>query len=321
MNQAAASTKTLRAAVIGAGVFGRFHAAKYKAMPGVELMGIVDRSADAARAAAKDFGCEPFVDTYALTGEVDIVTVATPAVGHAAAVVRLLEEGAHAYVEKPIAANLADADRVVQAAAAGNRVLQVGHQERFVFNYMGLLNRTSRPRRIECHRAGPWSGRGTDVNVALDLMVHDIDLVHQIAPGEAVVTSATTRSRADSYGDEVSAELAMAAGCRVHLFASRIADARRRFMRLDYADGHIVIDFIARTIENTTPEPLTSIFGEQTGVMADPLGYAVGDFVRCVRTGDTPVVTGEDGRRALATTLAVLEAADSPATVDEALAA
>ena len=320
MTRAANSTSPLRAAVIGAGVFGRFHAAKYKALEGVELVGIVDRSSDAAKAAAKDLGCEPFVDTYGLLGQVDMVTVATPAIGHASAVVKLLEDGADAYVEKPIAATLADADRIIAAARNNSRVLQVGHQERFVFAHMGLIGRATRPLRIECHRAGPWSGRGTDVNVALDLMVHDIDLVHQIARGEGVVVSATTRSRPDSYGDEVACELAME-GCTVSLFASRIAEARKRFMRIVYPDGEVFIDFVARTIENSTPEPLTSIFASDGGVASDPLGYAVGDFVRCVRERATPLITGEDGRRALATTLNILHAAGSPATRDEALAA
>ncbi len=321
MTRAANSAAPLRAAVIGAGVFGRFHAAKYKALEGVELVGIVDKSSEAAMATAKELGCEPYVDVYGLLGQVDLVTVATPAVGHAAAVVRLLEEGANAYVEKPIAATLADADRIIAAAGGNDRVLQVGHQERFVFAHMGIIGRKVAPTRIECHRAGPWSGRGTDVNVALDLMVHDIDLVHQIAPGEGVVVAATTRARPDSYGDEVSAELAMQNGCRVHLFASRIAEARKRFMRLVYPDGEIFIDFVARTIENSTSETLSSIFASDGGVASDPLGYAVGDFVRCVREGATPLVTGEDGRRALATTLNILDAAGSPATRDEALAA
>ncbi|MFT3809114.1 MAG: Gfo/Idh/MocA family oxidoreductase [Micropepsaceae bacterium] len=321
MTRAANSTAPLRAAVIGAGVFGRFHAAKYKALEGVELVGIVDRSSDAARAAANDLGCEPFVDTYGLLGQVDMVTVATPAIGHAAAVVKLLEDGADAYVEKPLAATLPDADRIIAAARGSASVLQVGHQERFVFAHMGILGRTVAPLAIECHRAGPWSGRGTDVNVALDLMVHDIDLVHQIAKGEGVVISATTRARPDSYGDEVACELAME-GCKVSLFASRIAEARKRFMRIVYPDGEIFIDFIARTIENTTPDQLNSIFDAANGgVAADPLGYAVGDFVRCVRERATPLITGEDGRRALATTLNILDAAGSPATRDEALAA
>jgi len=322
MNRAANSTAPLRAAVIGAGVFGRFHAAKYKALEGVELVGIVDRSSDAAMAAARDLGCEPFVDIYGLLGQIDMVTVATPAVGHASAVVKLLEDGVDAYVEKPIAATLGDADRIIAAARNHNRVLQIGHQERFVFAFMGLIGRQVAPLRIECHRAGPWSGRGTDVNVALDLMVHDIDLVHQIAPGEGVVVSASTRARPDSYGDEVSAEIAMPNGCRVNLFASRIAEARKRFMRIVYPDGEVFVDFIARTIENSTSDPLNSIFDSANGgVAADPLGYAVGDFVRCVRERATPVITGEDGRRALATTLNILAAAGSPATRDEALAA
>ena len=114
----------------------------------------------------------------------------------------------------------------------------------------------------------------------------------------------------------------MSGGCRVSLFASRIAEVRRRYMRIEYPDGVVFIDFIARTIENSTPEPLTTIFGDGAGgVAADPLGYAVGDFVRCVRHHAPPLITGRDGRRALATTLSILEAADSPATRDEALAA
>ena len=312
----------LRAAVIGAGVFGRFHAAKYKAMDGVELVGILDQSSEAAAAAAEDLGCEAFVDTTALIGNLDLVTVATPAVSHASAVVRLLDGGAHAYVEKPIASNLEDADRIIESAERNNRVVQVGHQERFVFTHMGILGRAVSPRRISCHRAGAWNGRGLDVNVALDLMVHDIDLVHQISSGEARVTSATARDREGSYGDEISAQLSMGDGCQVDLFASRIAEGRRRFMRIEYDDGVIFIDFIARTIENSTPERLATIFGDAaTGVAADPLGYAVSDFVRCARAGATPLITARDGRRALATTLSILAAANSPATREEAFAA
>jgi predicted dehydrogenase len=322
MTQNATNQKRLRAAVIGAGVFGRFHAAKYKAMDGVDLVGIVDQSATAAAAAANDLGCEPYVDTYGLLGQIDLVTVATPAVSHAAAVVGLLENGAHAYVEKPIAANLPDADRILDAAQRNCRVIQVGHQERFVFTQMGILARQVRPLRISCHRAGSWNGRGLDVNVALDLMVHDIDLVRQISVGEPAVISAEARNRDGSFGDEIAAHLSMPDGCQIDLFASRIAEGRRRFMRLEYEDGVIFIDFIGRTIDNSTPEELSTIFGDSPiGVAADPLGFAVGDFVRCVRTGSTPLVTGQDGRRALDTTLAILAAANSPATREEAIAA
>ncbi len=322
MKTSANPDRVLRAAVIGAGVFGRFHAAKYKAQPGVELVGIVDRSQQAAAAAAREFGCKPYVDTYGLYGEIDMVTVATPAVGHAAAVVRLLEEGVHAYVEKPVAVTLNDADRILAAAAINGSILQIGHQERFVFREMGLLNRKAVPLHIECHRAGPWSGRGTDVNVALDLMVHDVDLVHQIAGGKADVVKASARARPGSFGDEVSAELCMENGCTVSLFASRIADERRRFMKLVYPDGEIFIDFVNRTFENTTAEPLNLDFGAQSGIVAsDPLGYAVGDFVRCVRTGATPLVSGADGRLALSTVLSVLTAANSPAAYNEIMAA
>ncbi len=314
----------LRAAVVGAGFFGKLHARKLAATPGVKLVAIADRSTAHARAAAAEFGCQAMADAYALIGEADIVTVATPAIAHAGTAAMLIEAGFHAYVEKPVAVTLADADRLVAIAEGHERVVQVGHQERFVFAAMGLLGRDVAPTRVVCHRAGPWTGRGTDVNVALDLMTHDVDLLHRIATAEIAGIEAETRSRPGSYGDEVSARIAFADGCEAELFASRIADARRRFMRVTYPDGEIEIDFIARTVRNTTPAVLTPLFDPPPGqpdIGADPLGYAVADFVRCVREGTTPLVTARDGRQTLATTLAILEAAGSPATRDEALAA
>lgn len=314
----------LRAAVIGAGFFGKLHARKLAALPGVRLVAIADHTIGHARDAAAELGVRATADAFELAGEADIVTVATPAVAHAAGAAAMLEAGAAVYVEKPIASTLADADRIVALAEARGLTLQCGHQERFVFRAMGMLDRAIKPLSIECHRAGPWTGRALDVSVALDLMIHDIDLVHQIAPGAITGVEASARARNGSYGDEVTAALTVDGGTRISLFASRIAPERKRFMHVVYPDGEVRIDFLARTMTNTTPEPFVSLFddgGAAARVATDPLGFAVADFVACVREGRAPLVTGRDARKALATTLAILTAANSPATRDEAYAA
>lgn len=310
---------------MGAGVFGRFHAQKYARLPGVALVAVADPDTAAVSRVAAELGTEAYGDHRHLFGRVDCVSIASPADTHAAIAEEFLRAGIDVYVEKPIATALAEADRLIASAAECGRVLQSGHQERFVFAASGLLARNERPLRIECHRAGPFSGRGTDVSVALDLMTHDLDLVHVLSPAPVVAVAAKVRDLAGSFSDEVSADLTLADGCEVSLFASRMADARRRFMRVTYADGAIEIDFIARTLANSTRSIVAPAFfgsrGEAPGIADDPLGFAIARFVEAVRGGPAPLVTPADARRALETALLILNAAGSPVTRAEALAA
>jgi predicted dehydrogenase len=293
----------LRAAVIGGGVFGRFHATKYKALEGVTLVAVADPCADTRRQAVTKFGVRAVPDWHDLLGKVDVVSVCSPAVTHGPIVRAFLTAGAHVLVEKPIATDLDEAENLIALARSRGLVLTVGHQERFVFQHSGLLDHEAVPISVECVRAGPWTGRGTDVSVVLDLMIHDLDLVHQLIPGALADVSAWGRPLHSPLKDEVWATLEFENGCRAGLFASRIAKERRRSLKAVYSDGVIEIDFLTREVKNTTHRPLNA------PEMEDPLGASIASFVHSARTGSMALVRPEEARRALETALLIEESA------------
>ena len=174
--------------MIGAGAFGRHHATKYRALAdagqNVELFAIADPSADVRRAAPA--GVLAVADWRELLGKVDLVSICSPAVTHAEIVRAFLNAGAHVLVEKPIATTIDEANDLVTLAAKTGLVLTVGHQERFVFARTGLLDQAETPLEIQCWRRGPWTGRGDDVSAVLDLMIHDLDLVHTLVDSPAL---------------------------------------------------------------------------------------------------------------------------------------
>jgi predicted dehydrogenase len=301
----------LRAGVVGIGAFGRHHAAKYAAMDGVELVGVADPCIKARRAATATHDVRVFCDWRELLGAVDVVSVCSPAITHAAIVRAFLKAGSHVLVEKPIATRLAEADELVALAESTGRVLTVGHQERFVFARTGMLDYDDAPLSMECWRMGGWTGRGSDVSVVLDLMIHDLDLVHRLQPGEICDVEAAGRSARSRYTDEVIASLSFDDGAQVRLTASRVSSLRRRGMRAVYADGVIEIDFIARTVRNTTRRRVNPL------VLEDPLGEAVAAFVSAARRNEEAFVRPEEARRALATAL-MIEEACVPMTVPRA---
>ena len=299
----------LKAAVIGAGAFGRHHASKYRHIDGVELVAIADPSPEVRKASLANHGVPAVADWRELLGVVDLVSVCTPAVTHAEIVRAFLNAGSHVLVEKPIATSLEEADALIALAADTNLTLTVGHQERFVFAGTGLLEHKAVPLDVSCWRMGPWSGRGADVSVVLDLMIHDLDLVHQLVPSPVVSVAARSRALHSVLADEVAASVTFANGAVAHLETSRISDARRRGMRAEYEDGVIEIDFVSRKILNTTPRPLKAL---ETG---DPLGMSVSSFVASVRDGATTLVRPEEARRALSTALMIDDAADRSAGI------
>jgi len=289
--------------VVGGGVFGRHHAAKYMRLPGVTLSAIADPSPEARRQNAMTLRAPVFADWHDLLGQVDIVSVCTPASTHAEIVRAFLSAGTHVLVEKPIATELDEADELVRLAAEIRLVLTVGHQERYVFAQSGLLDHDDAPEFVECVRAGPWTGRGADVGVVLDLMIHDLDLVHRLVPGAVTDVNANSRSVHGRLPDEVSAQLTFEGGQRVDLFASRVAEARKRSMRLVYADGAIEIDFLTRTVRNSTSRVIRPL------ALHDPLGESVAAFVTAVQAGGTALVRPEEARHALETALMIEDAA------------
>ncbi len=317
MAQTGTNERILRAGVVGAGFFGKLHARKYASLQNVSLTAVVDADDAAAQALASELGAKVTNSIAGMAADIDIVSITTPAVAHFELTKQALEAGLDVYVEKPIALTATDADELIKIAEAEECALQVGHQERFVFQDFGLLGRRRTPRRIECRRAGPFTGRAMDVSVVLDLMIHDLDLVHQVAPAPVETIAAASKQVHGQYEDEVDAHLRLTDGCEVRLVASRMADKRERYMRLEYDDGAIEIDFINRTLTNTTEAELHANFtgdGTLPAIADDPLGYAIGSFIAAIRAGDEPVVSGADARRALSSALKIIEACHAPQT-------
>lgn len=295
----------IAAGVAGAGVFGGHHAAKYAALPGVRLAAVFDADPGRAAEIAARFGAKSFDDYREFLDAVDVVTVATPAGSHYAIAREALESGRHVLVEKPIALSLAHADRLIDAARAGGLVLQVGHQERFVFEAFGLLDGRRPPRRATCVRRNPMTGRGEDVSVVFDLMIHDIDLMRRLGFASPVAVEAFGADH------EIDARIVFADGTEATFEASRLAPARERRMTLAYEDGTIEIDFVNRTIANSTPRATEATFDSDPNSFAlkDPLGFGVARFLDAVRNGAAPAVSGDEGRDALEWALLVEAAA------------
>jgi predicted dehydrogenase len=298
----------LRAGVVGAGVFGGFHAGKYAELDGVRLVGVFDPDGARAAALAQKHGVRAFGDLAILIEAVDVLTVASPAIAHAEATLAALKAGRPVYVEKPLAVDLTDADKIAAEAARRNLVVAVGHQERVVFEAMGLLDIPEAPLRLEAVRHGPPSERSLDVSVVLDLMIHDLDLALALTPAEPLAVEAEGEGQAGRL-DRVRAEVDFDDGFSCIFDASRIAEARRRTMKLVYSSGEVEIDFVARTFRNTTPFALDEGFAE-TPAGKDSLRASVEGFLAAVRgRAPRPVVTLGEAARALDLALAVEQAA------------
>ena len=289
----------LRIGVVGVGHIGSYHARLYAEIPSAEFAAVYDVDFDRAHALADAHGAATHDDFDAFLAAVDIATIATPARAHGELALRSLAAGKHTLVEKPIAVTLPEAAAVVAMASARGLTVAFGHQERLVFEVMGLLAVTEKPLLIEARREGPWSGRGADVSVTLDLAIHDADLAMCLMGAAPAKVMARGRVAKSALFDTIEGEATFANGAIVRLCASRVADARRRTMRIVYPSGEVNIDFVARTFANTTPFTLDAGFAE-TPVGRDPLGANVARFLDAV-TGKVarPAVTGAEALAAL----------------------
>jgi len=287
--------KPIRIGVAGAGVFGGHHSAKVAAHEHAALAGVHDVDAARMHALASRFNTPAYSSYADFLHNLDAVIVAAPAVAHFDLARAALAAGKHVFVEKPIALNTNDADTLIALARAHGSVLQVGHQERYVAAAAGLLSINKSPIRIDCVRRTVASGRCEDVSVALDLMVHDLDLIRKLTNAEIEDMAAN----GDAH--QAKAELALTNGALATIEASRRAGRPERRMTLVYDDGIIEFDFCNRTAVNTTRNRLSADFDTETAPLAfrDPLGYGANAFIDAIRHAGEPIVTGEDGRHAV----------------------
>lgn len=305
--------ESLRGGVIGAGVFGGYHARQYARLNGVVLSAVLDTHPERAAQAAMPLGGRGFTDMAEFLDAVDVVTVASPATFHAEQALAALAAGKSVYLEKPIATTVADGEKVRAAAVARGLVVACGHQERVMFQALGLLDVPEQPLRLEALRHGPPSERSRDVSAVLDLMVHDIDLALSISAADAVTAEGEGRLSDDGVWDVARAEVSFEDGFTAIFDVSRQAPERKRTMKVVYPSGEVEVDFMARTFRNTTPFVLNAGFAD-TPAGTDPLGASVEGFLKAVRgEASRPVVTADEAIRALDLALAIEQALGDPA--------
>mgnify|MGYP000973142890 CR=1 FL=1 len=301
---------TIRTGVIGVGHLGYHHARNYAALEGVDLVGVADLDPEKRAKAAADFGV-PGVETVRelLALGVDAVSVVTPTVAHLEAARPCLEAGVHVLVEKPIAPSIAEAEAMVALAREHGCILQVGHIERFNGAVLALVKAIAKPRFIECHRLSPFPGRGTDVSVVLDLMIHDLDIVLALDGTEVVSVDAAGVPVFSPSEDIANARLRFASGCVANITSSRVSLERMRKIRIFSSDAYVSTDYSAQEVlvYRKKPGPLPEGANPMEHITIDPLPVEkdeplkleLASFARCVREGCAPVVSGEDGVRAL----------------------
>ncbi|HLK70754.1 MAG TPA: Gfo/Idh/MocA family oxidoreductase [Steroidobacteraceae bacterium] len=306
--------KHIRAAVIGAGYLGRFHAQKYAQLADCTLVAVVDAQSGAAERLAGELGVRALADYRALLGEVDAVSIATPTPSHCNIALAFLQAGAHVLVEKPITETAAEAERLIHAAREHRRVLQVGHLERFNPAILAAEALFAEPRFIECHRLAPFRERGTDVNVVLDLMIHDIDLLQMIVASPLAALEAIGTPVFSSEIDIANARLRFENGCVANVTASRVSLKTERKLRIFRDDAYLSIDLQQKILTvirkreagSASASPgLPVHIEEQSFEQGDALRAEIESFLAAVR-GEAPIkVTGEDGLRALRTAIAI----------------
>ena len=301
----------LRAGVAGVGHLGYHHARLYKTLEDIELVGIADPNPDNRARASADFGVPAFESVSELAAQgLDLASVATPTITHRKVAVELLEAGVHVLVEKPIAASLSEGEEIVAAGRRNGRIVQVGHVERFNGAVLALFDAVTSPKFIECHRLSPYPGRGSDVSVVHDLMIHDIDIVLRLVPGEVVWLDAVGVPVFSSSEDIANVRLKFDTGCVVNLTSSRVSMERMRKIRIFEENAYVSTDYSAQEVlvyrkePGPIPEgmnPMERIRVEPLPVKKDePLKLELAAFAKAVREGSVPVVSGEDGIRALA---------------------
>jgi len=301
----------LKVGVIGVGYLGRFHAQKYAGLPETELMGVADLNRERAGQVAQELNTRAYQDYRELLPLVSALSVAVPTSAHFAVVRDALMAGCQVLVEKPLTVTVAEADDLVALARERGRILMVGHLERFNSAMEELKRRVSRPRFIESHRLGFFKERGTDVDVVLDLMIHDLDHVLNLVPAEVREIRAAGISVLTDQVDLANARLEFADGCIANLTASRMSFKSMRKFRLFQSDAYLAVDFENR--ELTAAFRKEGALGPLPGVALETKRYPQEDillkeivaFVEAVRNGQEPPISGQAGRAALALALEI----------------
>jgi predicted dehydrogenase len=301
----------LKVGVIGAGYFGRFHAEKYNRNPKVSLIGIADIDFQRAQEVAKKNNTQPFSDPADLYDKVDAVSIVVPTPQHFLVTREFLQRGIHVLLEKPITSTLDEAKSLVNLAQAKNLVFQIGHLERFNPALTALCPTLTNPRFIESHRLQSFIERALDVDVIMDLMIHDIDIILSLVRSDVKEVRATGVPVISPHIDIANARIAFENGCVANITASRVSLKAMRKIRIFQTNAYFSIDFAKRKVSIHRKKPgKNGIYPKITEEVIsppeyDPLEMEIQAFVESVLTKTPPPVTGQDGLKALQVALEI----------------
>jgi predicted dehydrogenase len=296
------SEKRTRVAVVGVGEFGRNHARVWSKMDGAELVGVVDLNEERAKAVAQEFGTKVLRDAESLSPQVvDAVSVAVPTKDHSRIGCRLLDSGLDVLVEKPMAVSLGEADGLIASAQRGNRILQIGHLERFNPAVVAAKRIVSKPRFFEIHRLGMFTPRSLDIDVVFDVMIHDLDILTSFVDSPIVDLKAVGIPVVTDKVDIAQARIEFETGTVANLTASRVSTEKVRKLRFFQEHEYVSLDYARQDLVRVKVAPgTTEIKFEQVPVtQEEPLVGQLRAFLLATRTRRTPRVDGFAGRRAL----------------------
>ena len=302
----------LKTAVIGVGYLGKFHADKYAAHEDCDLIAVVDANADTAKEIADKHGVQALTDYKELLGKVDAVSIAAPTTLHHEIARDFLKNGSHVLIEKPITVTVDEADDLIELALVNDRLIQVGHLERFNSALMDIGDALETPTFIESHRLAPFNPRATDVNVVLDLMIHDIDIILEIVKSDIKEMRVSGTQVLTNSTDIANARLEFENGCVANITASRVSAKTERKIRIFQQNAYISIDFhnhvlsIYRKGDREIHPGIPEIVSEEsTCGNNDALNLEIVAFIDSIKNGTPIIVSGKDGRRALDTAIRI----------------
>jgi predicted dehydrogenase len=307
----------LKVGVVGVGYFGQFHVEKYAKIEDVELVGVVDMDGSRAREIAKRYRTQPFFQGADLFQRVQAVSIAVPTPFHYSVTKECFLEGVDVLLEKPISSTLEEADELISLSESKGLIFQIGHLERFNGALSGIEARVQHPLFIESHRLGPFSGRGAEVDVVLDLMIHDLDIILSLVDAKVKKLFAVGIPVLTHTSDVANARIEFENGCTTNLTASRVSDEKNRKTRIVQADGILSIDYLLQRLSfskkvvfpgrKKVPEMVTE---EIPVKRVDLLEAEIHSFLQSVRNRKRPRVSGTDGRRALELALRIIRRID-----------
>ena len=297
----------LRVGVIGVGYLGRHHARVFSGLEGVELVGVADPDSGKAGEIANAYGCRSFPGHTDLVALCDALSIVTPTTTHHAIAIDCLNAGRDLFIEKPITERLDEAREIIEAAEKNNLILQVGHLERYNPGVLAAMEMIKTPKFIEAERLSPFLGRALDVDVTLDLMIHDIDIVMSMVKSKVKEIRATGDRVLTGRLDAAKAWLEFENGCKALLTASRLAPEKMRKLKVHQGDSYISIDYQSQEVRR--------YFRQATGISFDvvkpenkePLKEELSDFVSCVQKRKRPMVSGKEAMDALEIVLKINE--------------